>query len=287
MARKLKTGWVKIATSGPTVDGSGRVVEKAWLKAMAKNYDPEVYTAKIYPDHYRFLPNGGEVLALKTKSATNENLQGEIHLMAIIAPNDWLIEQNRNGQYVHPSIEVREDFMAGKFDFYLGGLGVTDDEGSSGTDRLEFSAKKDQPDHVFKGEKLNLADDVKKNFFSGLTKTTNSDDDEMTSEQFEAFKALLEENQNTFKTMASNFSALSEKVDKLVEDEASSSDDNSGGDGEGEEGAESDIEKSFKALTSEMEDMKAKFSALEQKPHGATDVPPADGADEQENSEIL
>jgi len=289
VARKLKTGWVRVATSGPTVDGSDRVIEKQWLKSMAKNYDPEIYTAKIYPDHYRWLPCGGDVLALKTMPTTNEKLEGEIHLMAIISPNDWLIEQNRNGQYCNPSIELRENFMDGKFDFYLGGLGVTDAEGSAGTSKLEFCAKEDKPDRVFSGDALNLADSVRKNFFSGLTLTSKPDDDEMKPEQFEAFTALLKQNQTTLEAMASNFTAMNEKIEALAKDDSEPS----GGDEAGKVD-ESEEAKAFKALTAQLEtvtgelaEMKDKFSALENAPAGGTIVPEADGSDDEASSEIL
>ena len=153
MARNLKTGWVIIATSGATVDG--RKIEKEWLEDMAKHYNPELYKAKLWPDHYRYV-SGGNVLALKVEPCVPPELEGEINLFAILEPNDWLIEANRIGQYTHPSIEVREDFM-GKGFFYLGGLGVTDSPASVGTQELKFNcADGSGKVHVFSGPEINV-----------------------------------------------------------------------------------------------------------------------------------
>lgn len=153
MARNLKTGWVIIATSGATVDG--RKIEKEWLEDMAKHYNPELYKAKLWPDHYRYV-SGGNVLALKVEPCVQPELEGELNLYAILEPNDWLIEANRVGQYTHPSIEVRENFM-GKGFFYLGGLGVTDSPASVGTHELKFScADGSGKVHIFSGPEINV-----------------------------------------------------------------------------------------------------------------------------------
>lgn len=152
MARNLKTGWVIIATSGATVDG--RKIEKKWLEDMAKHYNPDLYKAKLWPDHYRYVC-GGNVLALKTEAAVQPELEGEINLFAILEPNDWLIEANRVGQYTHASIEVREDFM-GKGFFYLGGLGVTDIPASAGTQELKFNCADGSKNvHILPGAEFN------------------------------------------------------------------------------------------------------------------------------------
>ena len=59
----LRTGWVCIATEGTTVDG--REITAAWLTDMAETYDPEYYTALIWPEHDRWA-NFGYVQGLKT-----------------------------------------------------------------------------------------------------------------------------------------------------------------------------------------------------------------------------
>lgn len=153
MARNLKTGWVIIATSGQTVDG--REIKREWLEDFAQHYNPNLYKAKLWPDHYRFYC-GGSVLALKTEPAVEPDLEGELNLFAILEPNDWMIEANRAGQYTHCSIEVTEDFM-GKGFAYLAGLGVTDEPASVGTQELKFNrADGSGKTHVVAGRAINV-----------------------------------------------------------------------------------------------------------------------------------
>ncbi|HHF3789475.1 TPA: GPO family capsid scaffolding protein, partial [Haemophilus influenzae] len=112
---KLKTDFICIATSGYTVDG--RQITAQELHEMAETYDPEHYTANLWPEHRRWF-NMGQVIELKTE----ENEKGETQLFAIIAPNKELIEYNRAGQYLFTSIEITPNFRnSGKA--YLSGLG--------------------------------------------------------------------------------------------------------------------------------------------------------------------
>lgn len=126
----LKTGWVCIGTSGKTVDG--REIKPEWLTQMAETYDPEYYTACLWPDHKRVTPLG-HVEALKTQQDGNV-----IKLFAILNPSLALIELNKTGRYAFCSIEPKENF-AGKGLWYLGALGVTDEPASTGTTHMKFS----------------------------------------------------------------------------------------------------------------------------------------------------
>ena len=127
---KLKTDFICIATSGYTVDG--RQITAQELHEMADSYDPEYYTANLWPEHRRWF-NMGQVVEVKAE----ENEKGETELFAVIAPNQELIEQNREGQYLFTSIEIAPNFRnSGKA--YLSGLGVTDSPASVGTTKLNF-----------------------------------------------------------------------------------------------------------------------------------------------------
>lgn len=127
---KLKTDFICIATSGYTVDG--RQITAQELHEMAETYDPEHYTANLWPEHRRWF-NMGQVIELKVE----ENEKGETQLFAVIAPNQELIEYNRAGQYLFTSIEITPNFRnSGKA--YLSGLGVTDSPASVGTTELKF-----------------------------------------------------------------------------------------------------------------------------------------------------
>lgn len=146
---KLRTGWICIATEGNSVDE--RIISRQWLTDMAETYDPEHYTAVIWPDHYKWTAMG-TVEALKA-----EEVNGKMKLFAILRPTRELIYQNQQGQYQFCSIEPKEQF-AGSHKTYLTGLGVTDRPASTGTTRMQFSDQSQTPKIIGQSEPLNLAD---------------------------------------------------------------------------------------------------------------------------------
>lgn len=214
---KLKTDFICIATSGYTVDG--RQITAQELHEMAETYDPEHYTANLWPEHRRWF-NMGQVIELKVE----DNEKGETQLFAIIAPNQELIEYNRAGQYLFTSIEITPNFRnSGKA--YLSGLGVTDSPASVGTTELkffnaeqkgsicgefikvDFSAK----ENVEEEKALRTLVNVFKKLFSSSAQTeeqptpnnnNNKEDDAMNAEQFakllEAFDGLGKKIDNHF-----------------------------------------------------------------------------------------
>lgn len=131
----LMTDWICIATEGETVDR--REIPASWLTEMAETYDPSLYTAMIWPEHEKYWGNSGEVLALKAEAVDN----GPMKLFARLCPTDSLIYANRRNQLLFASIEPDPDFRSsGKC--YLKGLGVTSTPASVGTERMRFSAEK-------------------------------------------------------------------------------------------------------------------------------------------------
>ena len=148
----LITKCVKVAQSGPTVDG--RNIDPQWLRDMAEIYDPALYRAKIWPDHLRWGNNYGSVVALKS-----EEKDGLVSLYASFAPNAQYLLSNQYDQKLSFSIEVLENF-AGTGKFYLGGLGVTDSPASLGTDELKFSRRASyngQGARIFAGEPVDAS----------------------------------------------------------------------------------------------------------------------------------
>ena len=148
----LITKFVKVAQSGPTVDG--RNIDPQWLRDMAETYDPALYLAKIWPDHLRWGNNYGSVVALKS-----EEKDGLVSLYASFAPNAQYLLSNQYDQKLSFSIEVLENF-AGTGKFYLGGLGVTDSPASLGTDELKFSRRASyngQGARIFAGEPVDAS----------------------------------------------------------------------------------------------------------------------------------
>ncbi|EPC4028596.1 MULTISPECIES: GPO family capsid scaffolding protein [Aeromonas] len=212
----LRTGWVCIATEGTTVDG--REITAAWLTDMAETYDPEYYTALIWPEHERW-SNFGYVQELKT-----EAVDGKLKLFAILSPTRDLVYYNQVGQYRFCSIEPLEQF-ADLGRTYLRGLGVTDEPASTGTTHLKFKNKNGESRLIGTSEPLDLstfklpkhekADGLITKFFSFLAshgepdpKPTPShpEDEEMTKEQFELLNGTLT-------SLGAQFANFSAKLD--------------------------------------------------------------------------
>jgi len=202
---RLRTDWICVATAGKTVDG--REIKEEWLQGAADSYNPQTYTALIWPRHdtledRAWSYNYGEVNALKA-----ERVDGVLKLFAQLMPNDWLISTNESGQKLFTSIEVVENF-AGTGKFYLIGLAVTDIPASLGTDRLMFcmgeheSALSQGGAEAFSLGKLQEASDgtttrekkFLERFFSRFKEpqTHNTEEDEMTKEQFDALMGRME-----------------------------------------------------------------------------------------------
>lgn len=136
----LTTDFVKIGQSGPTIDG--RTIKPEWLLQAAEAYSPDVYTALIWPDHFRF-QNYGKVLELKT-----EEEGGVVALYARLQPNASYLMGNQYGQRLFFSMEIDDNF-AGSGRAYLLGLAATDSPASLGTSELKFAARRNSPGSQF------------------------------------------------------------------------------------------------------------------------------------------
>lgn len=221
MADKLElvTDFVCVATSGKTADG--REISAEDLHAMAKNYDPSVYTANIWLEHYRFLSNFGQVKELK---ATDEG--GKTKLYARLAPNARLLELNREGVGLFTSIEITPNF-ADTNAAYLTGLAVTDSPASIGTTQLHFSKRIKDDVIVGQPEKLEATLFAKEEqqelsalkrfftrFFNSNSENNNNNEEEpMDKQQF----AQLE--QTITAAIAAGFSAMQAKANQTAEQE--------------------------------------------------------------------
>jgi hypothetical protein len=141
-----KTKFVRVATSGPTIDG--RNIDPAQLEQMAQTYDPVTYTARINLEHFRGVTGqppfqtGGDVLALKTEPI-ELNVGGKTEkrtaLLAELDVNDAFVALNKQDQKVFSSVEILSNFAGGD-KAYLAGLAFTDSPASLGTERLHFTA---------------------------------------------------------------------------------------------------------------------------------------------------
>ncbi len=137
------TKFFRIAVEGATTDG--RTIAREWLSQMAKNYNPEIYGARINLEHYRgIVPDGpfkayGDVLALETRDETGP-LAGKLGLYAQIAPTPELVALTKAKQKIYTSCEIDPAFADTK-QAYLIGLAVTDSPASLGSEILSFAAQ--------------------------------------------------------------------------------------------------------------------------------------------------
>ncbi len=129
---------VRICTEGATTDG--RVIQRSWLTDIEKNYDPNVYGARINLEHikYEWMPRFGDVESVYTEEITDGALKGKLALYATLKPTADLIEMNKKHQKVYTSAEIAPKF-ADTGAAYLVGLAVTDNPASLGTQMLQFS----------------------------------------------------------------------------------------------------------------------------------------------------
>lgn len=242
MAKNLKTELKRIGRSGPTVDG--RVIEPIALEQAAKNYNKELFTALIWPDHIRWF-NMGTVEELR--AAAND--EGGVDLFAVIAPNDFYLESNNRGQRLFTSMELMPNFRD-TGEWYLTGLAATDNPASAATSEMRFTAGVDKaammaafveatPTHQFD-------DDTPPGWFSRFVEkfhqSNSPNEDVMKPEQLEA--------------LMQQFSALNEKIEKLT----------AGKKPEGEEKPEEKPNEEFAALSEQVQNLTALVAELKGEP---------------------
>ncbi|WP_164147142.1 GPO family capsid scaffolding protein, partial [Stenotrophomonas maltophilia] len=141
---KKRSEFFRVAVEGATTDG--RVIERQQITEIAETYDPQVYGARIWLEHFRStLPDSpfrayGDVLAVKAEEVDIAGKK-KLALFAQVEPTDDLVDMvNVRKQKVFTSIEISPEFAdSGKA--YLFGLAVTDSPASLGTSMLAFSAQ--------------------------------------------------------------------------------------------------------------------------------------------------
>lgn len=138
MQGQLVSDWICVCTAGQAIDG--RPVEEDWLLDAAERYDPNFYTALIWPYHTddlkereMFTPNYGIIAALKT-----EREDDLLKLYARLSPNQFLIEANKMSQKLFSSCEFWTDFQGLGYT-YLFGIAATDIPASVGTGMMKFT----------------------------------------------------------------------------------------------------------------------------------------------------
>lgn len=157
----LITDWIKVAQSGPTIDG--REIHAQQLLDIAETYDLNVYTAVIWVDHERYYGSHGTVHDVKAESRKD----GIVELYAKFCPGWRFLEKNKDGQKCFSSIETWDDFgKSGKT--YLGGIAITDEPASFGTQEIKFFCDQRKTNQVQKSQ-IYCTDIALPNLFSSNT----------------------------------------------------------------------------------------------------------------------
>ena len=252
MASKT-TGWIKVATSGPTIDG--RHIEPKWLTDIAKTYDPVLYTANIFQEHWSWYGNFGQITAAKTE----KDDEGRVCLFVKMNPNKKLLDLNKAGQKLFTSISVIQDFAeTGKA--YLNHVALTDEPASLGTEQLSFSHNGEQG-HIFAYKdpikidleqpesdeeliaKVKQRPSLFKRFF---TPQSEQDTDDMSAEEKTALKELQ-----------TKFGQLEQQIAEF----------NTGGETQGDEETP-DYEAQFNTLQKQFDEQKTKLDDQAEKLKG-------------------
>lgn len=199
---KLKTEWKRIGRSGPTVDG--RTIEPTILTQVAKNYDKELFTALIWPDHNRWL-NFGTVEDLRAE----KNTEGGVDLFAILSPNENYLYENKYGQYLFTSMELMPNFRESG-EWYLTGMAATDKPASAATSEMRFAKIDDKNALVAvftENQPYQFSDDEEPGWFKRFTEKFTQKHDE----EDDMSKAALE-------ALAARFTALEQKLEAGKQD---------------------------------------------------------------------
>lgn len=158
---KQTSKFFRVALEGATTDG--RVIDRAFIEQMAARFDPQLYGARVWLEHFRStLADGpfkayGDVLAVKAEEIVIGGNK-KLALFAQVSPTPELIAMNKARQKIYTSIEINPKF-ADTDEAYLVGLAVTDSPASLGTEILSFAAqhphaspftnRKQAPDNLF------------------------------------------------------------------------------------------------------------------------------------------
>jgi hypothetical protein len=158
----VKPKFFRVAKEGKTIDG--REITRDQIVQMAATYDPKLkHGARVNIEHIRsFSPNGefqcvGDVLSLKTE----EDADKKLVLLAEVDPTPEMVQLSKDRKKVYFSIEMYPDYQ-GTGIAYMGGLALTDDPASAGTEMAKFSKSSGNADSLISAgveDTLEFADD--------------------------------------------------------------------------------------------------------------------------------
>lgn len=244
MPSNLQTEWKRIGRSGPTIDG--RVIEADALIEAAANYDPALYTALIWPEHFRWY-NLGKIIGLRSE----KNDEDGVDLFAKLSPNQYYLDAVKYGQKLFTSMELLPNFRdTGKF--YLTGCAATDSPASAATSEMRFSASDNNAlllsahseftSHNFNDQQDQ--GDTPPNWFTKIFSKNTEDD--MSKESIEKLQTQLA-------ALSDKFNALSKKVAPAANNEGDKGDEQT---------------QDFSALTDSVKKLEERFAAMDAEQKG-------------------
>ena len=201
MPRNLETDWNRVGRSGDTVDG--REISEDDIYQAAESYDPEFYTALIWPEHYRWY-NLGKVTQLKAE----KNNEGGADLFAKLSPNEYYQQHNSAGQKLFTSMELQPNFReSGKT--YMWGLGATDSPASVATSEVRFSRVSAKDNTILFGQPLEVdmnnfsQSDEPPGWFKKFFNSTNKNQEtDMKKEDADKLKKQFADLESKFNTLS-------------------------------------------------------------------------------------
>lgn len=280
MAQKLISDWLKVATSGKTVDG--REITETEITQMAASYDKEEYTSNIWYEHIRYFGNLGQVIEAKAEKDKKDRLC----LFVKLTPSNELISLNSQGQKLFTSVEIHPNFCDSG-EAYLVGLGVTDEPASVGTTQLHFSSRKQSKDNYFADlEELGVISfNSKESFISQVVnkfKDTSKDNEQ---ENDTMSKELLQEIVNTLNTQSQKIETFSTRLDAFESTRKDKENDDAGGDNDTDSNtAEMDeLRNQFSTMNQSLSDLTKKFNASLKQEFESTGFEDETGGDDEES----
>ncbi|WP_444894924.1 GPO family capsid scaffolding protein [Microbulbifer sp. SSSA005] len=274
MARKLSTDFVKVATSGPTIDG--REIGSTEIEQMAESYDPEEYTANIWYEHIRYFGNLGKVLELKAEKDSKDRMC----LFARLSPTDELMYLNNMGQKLFTSIEIQPDF-ASSGRAYLAGLAVTDSPASLGTSELQFS-RAQKPDNYFTSaiETSPFELEDSQGLFGRFLKSFGRDSETTEPEKTQQGSEAMDDKQ--FKQIMDAITSQDEKIDALDKNFSKKPAGESKKKADKAEAEETVSLEAFNNLKADLDDFKERFNKALNEENPGTTTPEGTGASDEE-----
>ncbi|NOH82837.1 capsid protein [Vibrio sp. 03-59-1] len=267
---QLQTNWIRIATAGNAIDG--RKIDESILKDMADTYNPDEYTARIWPDHRRWFGAWGDVVAVKA-----EEWQGKLRLFAKLRPNSQLMQANEMDQKAFCSIELDIKDFDGTGKYYLAGLGVTDEPGSLGTEKLKFNKSSktsfyaepepfqiEEVADVEEGKEPSRFRKLMSYFKTGSIDESQQEEQNVEKEQFDQLMAGIKGVSDKQEKLETRFSTFEQNQNKPEENEVNEPEGDEGSAIEGNSENFSKLITAVQGIATKQDELATKFNKLEQ-----------------------